>query len=61
MKKDAEVYVEQLRAKGHPAAVSDQGDGWYRVVVGPFNSAAEAEAYQKRLLADGVKSLLRKR
>ncbi len=61
VKRDAEVYVEQLRAKGHPAAVSDQGDGWYRVVVGPFNSVSEAETYQKRLLAEGVKSLLRKR
>jgi cell division protein FtsN len=60
VKKDADVYVEQLRAKGHPATVSDQGDGWYRVVVGPFKSTDEAEAYQKRLLAEGVKSLLRK-
>lgn len=61
VQRDAEVYVEQLRAKGHPAAVSDQGDGWYRVVVGPFATAAEAESYQKRLSADGVDSLLRKR
>ena len=61
VQRDAEVYVEQLRAKGHPAAVSDQGDGWYRVVVGPFPSAAEAEGYQKRLRADGVDSLLRRR
>jgi DedD protein len=61
VKRDAEVYVEQLRAKGHPAALSDQGDGWYRVLVGPFKSDAEAEAYQKRLREEGVDSLLRKR
>jgi cell division protein FtsN len=62
VKRDAEVYVEQLRAKGHPAALSDQGDGWYRVLVGPFNSVPDAEAYQDRLRADGVeKSMLRRR
>jgi cell division protein FtsN len=54
------VYVEQLRAKGHPAAVSDQGDGWFRVVVGPFNSDAEAQSYQGRLRQEGVDSLLRR-
>jgi len=61
VRRDAEVYVEQLRAKGHPAAVSDQGDGWFRVVVGPFNGDAEAQAYQGRLRQEGVDSLLRRR
>jgi cell division septation protein DedD len=62
VQKDAEVYVEQLRAKGHPAALSDQGDGWYRVVVGPFNGMPDAEAYQKRLQAEGVQNtMIRKR
>jgi cell division protein FtsN len=60
VRRDAEVYVEQLRAKGHPAAVSDQGDGWFRVVVGPFNSDAEAQSYQGRLRQEGVDSLLRR-
>lgn len=61
VRKDAEVFVEQLRAKGHPSALSDKGDGWFRVVVGPFNSDAEAESYQKLLRQQGMDSLLRKR
>jgi cell division protein FtsN len=62
VQKDAEVLVQQLRAKGHPAALTDQGDGWYRVVVGPFNTPGDAEAYQKRLAADGMtKTMIRRR
>lgn len=58
---DAEVFLQQLKAKGHPATLSDQGDGWYRVMVGPFNSESEAKAYQPRLEKEGLESLIRKR
>ena len=61
VKADAEVYVQQLKAKGHPAILSDRGDGWYRVMVGPFNSETDAKNYQQRLEQEGVESLLRKR
>jgi cell division protein FtsN len=61
VKADAEVYVQQLKAKGHPAILSDRGDGWYRVMVGPFSSDSDAKAYQKRLEQEGVQSLIRKR
>jgi cell division protein FtsN len=61
VEKDAEAFVQQLRSKGHPASVSNRGDGWYRIIVGPFNDEAAASAYQKRLRADGVESLLRRR
>ena len=61
VRKDAELYVQQLRSKGHPAAVSDQGDGWYRVLVGPFDNVDAAKNYQSRLRAEGIDSLLRKR
>lgn len=57
---DAQAYVEQLRAKGHEATISNRRDGWYRVVVGPFNSVTEAEAYQRRLKQEGIDSLLRR-
>ncbi len=58
---DAEVFLQQLKAKGHPATLSDRGDGWYRVMVGPFNSESEAKAYQPRLEKEGLESLIRKR
>jgi cell division protein FtsN len=61
VQKDAEVLTEQMRAKGYPASLSDQGDGWYRVLIGPFKTESEAAEYQKRLQADGVKYMVRKR
>lgn len=60
VKGDAEVYVQQLKAKGHPALLSDRGDGWYRVMVGPFSSDSAAKDYQKRLEQEGVDSLIRR-
>ncbi|MEX2303092.1 MAG: SPOR domain-containing protein [Bryobacterales bacterium] len=60
VKGDAEVYVQQLKAKGHPALLSDRGDGWYRVMVGPFNTDSDAKDYQKRLEQEGVDSLIRR-
>lgn len=61
VKGDAEVYVQQLKAKGHPAVLSDRGDGWYRVMVGPFGSDSDAKAYQKHLEKEGVDSIVRRR
>jgi cell division protein FtsN len=61
VKKDAEVFIEQFKSKGHPAFLSDTGDGWFRVFVGPFRTSEEATAYQQRLKAEGFQSLVRKR
>lgn len=61
VRQDAEVFVQQLKAKGHPAILSDRGDGWYRVMVGPFSSESDAKAYQPRLEKDGLESLVRRR
>ena len=44
VKKDAEVLVEQLKGKGHPALLMDKGDGWFRVMVGPFKSGDDDES-----------------
>jgi cell division protein FtsN len=61
VREDAEVFVQALQAKGHPATLSDRGDDWYRVMVGPFASDADAKAYQKRLEEEGHQSIIRRR
>jgi cell division protein FtsN len=58
---DAAMMVEELRAKGYPVVLYEgAGDGWYRVLVGPFSDVEMAEPYQERLKADGLDSILRK-
>ena len=58
---DAQMLVSKLRAKKYPVALYDQaGDGWHRVVIGPFPNDASAKASQKKLAADGYKTILRR-
>ena len=58
---DARLLVNKLKAKGYPVALySRGGDGWNRVVVGPFRSVDTAKAAQKRLQSDGLRTILRK-
>lgn len=58
---DAQTYVKKLQAKGYPVSLYDKGgDGWFRVLVGPFVELDAAKEYQKRLTADGVDSILRR-
>jgi len=58
---DAQTLVNQLKTKGYPVALYDQGgDGWHRVVVGPFQSETAAKVFQKKLQDDGLEPMLRK-
>jgi DedD protein len=58
---DADRVVGQLKAKGYPASVNtSKGDGWQRVVVGPFSSAEAAQAFETKLHKDGFDTMLRK-
>jgi cell division protein FtsN len=61
IKNDAQMMVDKLNSSGYRAALHDAGDGWFRIVVGPFNDEAAAKADQKRLSADGLDSLLRRK
>lgn len=61
IKNDAQLMVDKLKNSGYRAALHDAGDGWFRIVVGPFSDEAAAKADQKRLSADGLDSLLRRK
>lgn len=61
IKNDAQLLVDKLKSSGYRAALHDAGDGWFRIVVGPFSDEAAAKADQKRLSADGLDSLLRRK
>ena len=57
---DANNVAGNLKGKGYPAYIeADRGDGWHRVLVGPFASREAAEEYRKRLTADGFNTILR--
>jgi len=57
---DASNVASNLRGKGYPAHIeADRGDGWHRVLVGPFASREAAEESRKRLTTDGFSTLLR--
>jgi cell division septation protein DedD len=57
---DADNVAGNLRQKGYPAHIeADRGDGWHRVLVGPFASREAASESLQRLTADGFKPLLR--
>ena len=59
--KDAQMLAGTLKDKGYPAAVNTgSGDGWNRVVVGPFQSAEAAKDFRTRLKKDGFDTMLRK-
>jgi cell division septation protein DedD len=60
VKSDAQLLVSKLKAKKYPVALYTQGgDGWNRVIVGPFAGADAAKAAQKKLTSDGLKTILR--
>jgi len=56
--RDAERSVD-LRLARSLGIEADRGDGWHRVLVGPFASREAAEESRKRLTADGFNTLLR--
>lgn len=57
---DAQTLVNKLKAKNYPVVLYDKGgDGWFRVVVGPFPTVDAAKAQQRRLRTDGLDTILR--
>ncbi len=57
---DAQLLSGKLKERGYPTVVSgDNGDGWYRVLVGPFATREEAEGVKGRLNTDGFDTMLR--
>lgn len=61
VRSDAQLLVSKLKDKQYPVALYDKGgDGWHRVVVGPFASVNEAKDAQNRMRADGLQTILRK-
>ena len=58
---DATQLAGQLKSKGYPAVVNaGKGDGWQRVVVGPFSSPEAAKSFKAKLTKDGFDTMLRK-
>jgi cell division septation protein DedD len=62
---DADKMVEILKARGYPVFVvtpeyADAKDNLYRVQVGPFRSAEEAETVRAKLVQEGLKPFIRR-
>jgi cell division septation protein DedD len=58
---DAEFLVAALRKKQYPVFLSaGGGDAYFRVQVGPFTDAKEAEAMRARLAGEGYNPILKK-
>ena len=58
---DARLLADKLSAKGYPVTLFNQGgDGWVRVLVGPFRTTDAAKDYRRKLKAEGFASILRK-
>ncbi len=58
---DGRLLADKLSAKGYPAMLFNQGgDGWVRVLVGPFRTTDAAKEYRRKLKAEGFDSILRK-
>jgi cell division septation protein DedD len=59
---DADSLVDALKKKQYPAFVADPvtTDKLFRVQVGPFSEAKDAEAMRARLIADGYSPILKK-
>lgn len=57
----AENLAGWLRDAGHPAGIRPvEGDGLYRVYVGPFSTRAAADRARDRLREDGFQPILRR-
>ena len=59
---DAQALVDALKKKEYPAFVSAQStaDKLFRVQLGPFGEAKDAEAMRTRLIGDGYSPILKK-
>jgi len=59
---DAEALVDALKKKEYPAFVAAQAttDKLFRVQLGPYGEANEAEAMRTRLIGDGYSPILKK-
>ncbi len=61
MSKDARALASRLKKRGYAAAVHESpGNGWFRVVVGPFGSDQAAEAVRQKLGKDGFDPMTRR-
>lgn len=57
---DAQMLAGKLKERGYPAFVAgDNGDGWHRVLVGPFSTRDQATGVKSRLNDDGFDTVLR--
>jgi DedD protein len=59
---DADALVDALKKKDYPAfvAASPTTDKLFRIQVGPFSEAKDAEAMRTRLVNDGYNPILKK-
>ncbi|HTW57571.1 MAG TPA: SPOR domain-containing protein [Terriglobales bacterium] len=59
---DADALVDALKKKDYPAFVapSSATDALFRVQLGPYTDAKEAEAMRARLIGDGYSPILKK-
>jgi len=59
---DAQALVDALKKKDYPAFVAAQStsDKLFRVQLGPFADAKDAEAMRTRLIGDGYSPILKK-
>lgn len=59
---DADALVDALKKKQYPAFVAPQSaaDKLFRVQVGPYSDAKDAESMRTRLIGDGYSPILKK-
>ena len=61
VRSDADALIESLQKKGYKAVLETQaGDGWYRILIGPFPNERAAQEMKAALEKDGYKSMLRR-
>lgn len=57
---DAAILSGRLQERGYPVHVAaGSGDGWHRIMVGPFASREAAQESEARLRADGFETVLK--
>ncbi len=60
VEQDARMLAGKLKDRGYPAYVTDdKGDGWHRVMVGPFQTRDQANGMKNKLNDDGFDTMLR--